>query len=65
MEINVSPLENLEKIESEICEFEGCDCKPEIEVSIFKRKREEDDLVGKSIHLFFANIILLILKMNF
>ena len=48
--IFIKPLNN---IQNEKCNCENCQHDPEIKVNFFKRK-EENELVGKSIELYFC-----------
>jgi len=53
MNIEIMPLVDLNSVHDEICEHDGCGYRPEIGISIYKRKRK-DEMIGEHIKLYLC-----------
>ena len=54
MDFNIMPLVDLNSVHDEICEYEGCTYCPQIGISIYKRRRNKEDINTEHINLYFC-----------
>lgn len=53
MNFEIMPLVDLNSVHDEICDHDGCGYRPEIGISIYKRKRK-DEMISEHIKLYFC-----------